>query len=87
MKRSIAPLIGSFLLGGGGLELAVLGTAVATGPIWVPIEYGVGQSNIKQPVEVVAQNDKILTLAFAAEREVSLVVQKNAVVRTFSPGM
>jgi len=82
MKKPIVPLIGTLLLTGCGLELAAVGVVAVTAPVWLPIEYGVSQSNVIQPVEIVTPKGKSLTPAFAGEREAKLVVQKDAVICT-----
>ena len=81
MKKPIVTLIGVLLLSG-CVEVAVYGTAVLTAPVWVPIQYGVSQSKVKQPVEVVSWNGKSLTPAFEGEPEAKLVVPKDAVICT-----
>lgn len=80
MKKLVATLIAMPLLSGCALELAAAGAVVATAPVWVPIEYGVSQSKVKQPVDVVSRNGKSLTPAFAGEPKAKLIVPRNAVV-------
>lgn len=84
MKKLVAPLIAISFLSGCAAELAFYGaaavTAVATAPVWLPIEYGVSQSKVKQPVEVVSRNGASLIPAFAGEPEAKLIVQTNAVI-------
>lgn len=81
MKKLIAPVIGVLLLSG-CVELTLLGAATVTAPIWVPIEYGVSQSKVKQPVEVVSSNGESLTPAFDGEPEAKLVVPNDSVICT-----
>ena len=79
MIKPLVPLVGVFLISG-CIETAAI--ALVTAPVWLPIEYGVSQSNVKQPVEIVTAEGKTLSTAFAGEREALLVVQGNAVVCT-----
>jgi hypothetical protein len=81
ISRTPAAVLLALLLSGCG-ELYVLGAVAVTAPIWVPIEYGVSQSKVKQPVEVVNWNGKSLTPAFEGEPEAKLVVPKDAVICT-----
>ena len=81
MKKLLAACVALPLLSG-CVELAVIGATVVTAPVWVPIEYGVSQSKVKQPVDVVSRNGQSLIPAFAGEPEAKLIVQKDAVICT-----
>lgn len=82
MKKLLAACVALPLLSGCAAELAAAGAIVVTAPVWVPIEYGVSQSKVKQPVEVVTRNGRSLIPAFAGEPEAKLIVQNDAVICT-----
>ena len=88
MKKRSAPF-GAFLLalpflygctGIPQIDLPIAAAVAVTSPVWVPIEYGVSQSNVKQPVEVVTKSGNILTPNSEKKPEASLVIQNDAVI-------
>lgn len=81
MKKLVAILFAIPLLAGCEIVGLYAGAAVvATAPVWVPIQYGVSQSKVKQPVEVVSSKGTPLAPAFAGEPKAKLTVPRNAVI-------
>ena len=70
------------VLSGCVVEAVVLAGAAITAPVWVPIEYGVSQANVKQPVEVVSTSGRKLSPDFPRKTETSLIVPSDAVICT-----
>ena len=80
MKSNLIALLGVTFLSGCAVELAVVSVAAVTAPIWVPIEYGVSQSKIVQPVEVVSASDTRISSPFAESPKARFTVTKATVV-------
>jgi hypothetical protein len=75
-------LLGPFFLAGCGIELAVLGVAAVTSPVWVPLEYSNSQSKIVQPVEVVTVKNERVTPQFTENPVARFVLSKDTVLCT-----
>lgn len=80
MKFKFFALFGITFLSGCGAELALVGAAAVTAPIWVPIEYSVSQSGIVQPVEVFSTDNERVSPPFSGNAEAKFKVTKATIV-------
>jgi hypothetical protein len=73
MNSKLFVLLAPLLFAGCG-EIALI-----TAPIWVPIEYGVSQSKVVQPVDVISASNALLSRPFKRKAKAKFQVTKAAI--------